>query len=47
MATIDVKHVYKLFGPQAAHARVLDLLRSGRRKAEVLAETGCNVGPTT
>ena len=43
MATIDVKHVYKLFGPQAAHARVLDLLRSGRRKAEVLAETGCNV----
>ena len=44
MATIDVKHVYKLFGPQAAHARVLDLLRSGRRKAEVLAETGCNVG---
>ena len=47
MATIDVKHVYKLFGPQAAHARVLDLLRSGRRKAEVLAETGCNVGSTT
>ena len=44
MATIDVKHVYKLFGPQAAHARVLDLLRSGRRKADVLAETGCNVG---
>lgn len=44
MATIDVKHVYKLFGPQAAHARVLDLLRSGKRKADVLAETGCNVG---
>ena len=46
MATIDVKHVYKLFAA-GAHARVLDLLRSGRRKAEVLAETGCNVSSTT
>ncbi|MCW0014582.1 ATP-binding cassette domain-containing protein, partial [Burkholderia pseudomallei] len=44
MATIDVKHVYKLFGPEASHARVLDLLRGGKRKADVLAETGCNVG---
>ncbi|MGF6599366.1 glycine betaine/proline transport system ATP-binding protein [Paraburkholderia sp. GAS448] len=44
MAAIEVKHVYKLFGHEAGHARVLDLLRSGQSKAEVLAQTGCNVG---
>lgn len=44
MAEIEVKHVYKLFGPPTSHARVLDLLRSGKGKAEVLAQTGCNVG---
>lgn len=44
MANIEVKHVYKLFGPEAAHPRVLDLLRAGKRKADVLSETGCNVG---
>jgi glycine betaine/proline transport system ATP-binding protein len=44
MAAIEVKHVYKLFGPPTSHARVLDLLRGGKGKAEVLAQTGCNVG---
>ena len=44
MAAIEVKHVYKLFGPDTSHARVLDLLRSGKGKADVLAQTGCNVG---
>lgn len=44
MAAIEVNHVYKLFGPPANHARVLDLLRSGKGKADVLAQTGCNVG---
>ncbi|HXZ06436.1 MAG TPA: glycine betaine/L-proline ABC transporter ATP-binding protein [Paraburkholderia sp.] len=44
MAAIDVKHVYKLFGHEAGYSRVLDLLRSGKTKAEVLAQTGCNVG---
>jgi glycine betaine/proline transport system ATP-binding protein len=44
MANIEVRHVYKLFGAPAAHARVLDLLRAGKGKAEVLAQTGCNVG---
>jgi glycine betaine/proline transport system ATP-binding protein len=44
MAAIEVRHVYKLFGPETGHARVLDLLKSGKGKAEVLAQTGCNVG---
>jgi len=44
MAAIEVNHVYKLFGPESTHARVLDLLKSGKGKAEVLAQTGCNVG---
>jgi glycine betaine/proline transport system ATP-binding protein len=44
MAAIEVRHVYKLFGPPASHGRVLELLRNGRTKAEVLAQTGCNVG---
>ncbi|MCX4177112.1 MULTISPECIES: quaternary amine ABC transporter ATP-binding protein [Paraburkholderia] len=44
MAAIEVNHVYKLFGPPASHTRVLDLLRSGKGKADVLAQTGCNVG---
>jgi glycine betaine/proline transport system ATP-binding protein len=44
MAAIEVNHVYKLFGPPTSHARVLDLLRSGKGKADVLAQTGCNVG---
>ncbi|MGF6242952.1 MULTISPECIES: quaternary amine ABC transporter ATP-binding protein [Paraburkholderia] len=44
MAAIEVRHVYKLFGPETGHARVLDLLKSGKGKADVLAQTGCNVG---
>jgi glycine betaine/proline transport system ATP-binding protein len=44
MAAIEVRHVYKLFGSPAGHARVLDLLKSGKTKPEVLAQTGCNVG---
>ena len=44
MSSIEVKNVYKLFGPEAGHRRVLDLLKSGKTKAEVLAQTGCNVG---
>ncbi len=44
MAAIEIRHVYRLFGPEAGHARVLDLLKSGKGKAEVLEQTGCNVG---
>jgi glycine betaine/proline transport system ATP-binding protein len=44
MAAIEVKHVYKLFGPPSSHAHVLELLGRGLGKAEVLAQTGCNVG---
>ena len=44
MAAIEVRHVYKLFGPEASHTRVLDLLKGGKSKADVLAQTGCNVG---
>lgn len=44
MAAIEVNHVYKFFGPPTSHARVLDLLRNGKGKADVLAQTGCNVG---
>ena len=44
MSSIEVRNVYKLFGHEAGHRRVLDLLKSGKTKAEVLAQTGCNVG---
>ena len=44
MKAIHVKNVYKIFGPASAHARVLELLRQGASKADVLAKTGCNVG---
>ncbi|SIO30148.1 quaternary amine ABC transporter ATP-binding protein [Paraburkholderia phenazinium] len=44
MKAIQVRNVYKIFGPASAHARVLDLLRQGASKADVLAKTGCNVG---
>ncbi|SDI27985.1 quaternary amine ABC transporter ATP-binding protein [Paraburkholderia phenazinium] len=44
MKAIQVKNVYKIFGPASAHARVLELLRQGASKADVLAKTGCNVG---
>jgi len=44
MKAIQVRNVYRIFGPASAHARVLDLLRQGASKSEVLAKTGCNVG---
>jgi glycine betaine/proline transport system ATP-binding protein len=44
MAAIEVKHVYKLFGPDTSHARVLDLLRSGKGKADVAAGLREHVG---
>lgn len=42
MSKIEVRNVFKVFGPDAAN--VLPLLRKGRSKAEVLTETGVNVG---
>ena len=30
MAAIEVRHVYKLFGPETGHARVLDLLKTAK-----------------
>jgi len=44
MNGIEVKNVYKLFGSQQSCLRALDLLKTGKSKGEVLAETGCNVG---
>jgi glycine betaine/proline transport system ATP-binding protein len=44
MSSIEVKHVYKLFGPPQASRRALDMLRGGATKAGVLEETRCNVG---
>lgn len=44
MSAIRVNNVYKIFGPQMAHAHVLDMLRHGASKADVLADSGCNVG---
>ncbi|HCR1636233.1 TPA: glycine betaine/L-proline ABC transporter ATP-binding protein [Pseudomonas aeruginosa] len=42
MNKIEVKNVFKIFGPRADAA--LALIRQGRSKAEVLAQTGCAVG---
>ncbi|MFG9885463.1 ATP-binding cassette domain-containing protein, partial [Pseudomonas aeruginosa] len=42
MNKIEVKNVFKIFGPRADAA--LALIRQGRSKAEVLAQTGCVVG---
>ena len=39
---ISVRHIYKVFGHQEQQA--LDLLAQKRSKAEVLQQTGCNVG---
>ena len=44
---IDIRDVYKVFGPRAGssqEARAIELLRQGGDKASVQAETGCNVG---
>ncbi len=42
MSKIEVRHVYKVFGPQGE--RVMALLRQHCDKAEVLEKTGANVG---
>ena len=42
MNKIEVKNVIKIFGPRADAA--LALIRQGRSKGEVLAQTGCVVG---
>ncbi len=42
MSKIEVKHVFKVFAEQPA--QTLALLRQGKRKAEILAQTGVNVG---
>lgn len=42
MSKIEVRNVFKVFGPDAAN--LLPLLRQGRRKMDVQAETGVNVG---
>jgi glycine betaine/proline transport system ATP-binding protein len=39
---IEIRHLHKLFGPNAA--RAMALLEAGRSKTEVLAQTGCTVG---
>ena len=46
-AKIEIRDVYKVFGPRAGgslEARAVELLRGGADKASVQAETGCNVG---
>jgi len=40
--SIEVRHVYKVFGRH--HADGLRLAQDGHGKAEVLAQTGCNLG---
>ena len=42
MNKIEVRNVFKVFGPDAA--TVLPLLKQGKTKSAVLAETGTNVG---
>lgn len=42
MNKIEVRNVFKVFGPDAGN--VLPRLKQGKTKAEVLAETGTNVG---
>jgi len=39
---IQIRHIYKIFGERWKHS--LALVRQGKSKQEVLAETGCNVG---
>jgi len=46
-AKIEIRDVYKVFGPREGGpqaARAVELLRQGTGKADVQAETGCNVG---
>jgi glycine betaine/proline transport system ATP-binding protein len=44
MSGIEVKNVYKLFGPPQAARDALAMLKSGSGKADVLERTRCNVG---
>ncbi|MGQ3076076.1 MAG: glycine betaine/L-proline ABC transporter ATP-binding protein, partial [Ferrovibrionaceae bacterium] len=39
---ISIEHVFKVFGDQPEAA--LDLVREGRSKQEILAETGQSIG---
>ncbi|MCC2611058.1 glycine betaine/L-proline ABC transporter ATP-binding protein ProV [Neorhizobium petrolearium] len=39
---ISIKNVYKVFGERPEKA--LDLLKRGKSKSEILAETGCSIG---
>ncbi|MEQ1407350.1 glycine betaine/L-proline ABC transporter ATP-binding protein ProV [Neorhizobium sp. Rsf11] len=39
---ISIKNVYKVFGERPEKA--LDLLKQGKSKSEILAETGCSIG---
>src|SRR3546814_17894907 len=41
---IDVRDVYKVFGPSREQARAVELLRQGQDKSSVQTQTGCNVG---
>ncbi len=41
-SNISVRNIYKIFGIHTAAA--LDLLKQEKSKAEILAQTGCNVG---
>lgn len=41
---IDVRDVYKVFGPQRAQQKALALMQQGQDKARVQAQTNCNVG---
>ncbi len=43
MATIEVRNLYKIFGPRAV-SRALPLVKAGKSKSDVLEETGCTVG---
>lgn len=42
MADIQIRNVYKVFGAKTSTA--MAMLRDGRSKAEILAESGCTVG---
>jgi glycine betaine/proline transport system ATP-binding protein len=44
MSGIEVKHVYKVFGPAHATPSALELLKIGAGKSDVLKKTQCNVG---
>lgn len=41
---IDVRDVYKVFGPERAQQQALALLKQGQEKTQVQAQTNCNVG---